>query len=85
MEHDVVLVAKNLDFEFVKRFENSKGVSRLGQWTSFWQCFSRGLPGAPFCRLFSVLGVPGGLVVELPGAPWGTLILKGFCIENRLL
>ena len=52
---------------------------------SFWHCFSGGLPGAPFLRLFDVFGVPGGLVVELPGAPWGTLILKGFCLENRPL
>jgi len=26
---------------------------------SFWHCFSRGLPGAPFLRLFDVFGVPG--------------------------
>ena len=52
---------------------------------SFGHCFTRGLPGAPFLRFFDVFGVQGGLVVELPGAPWGTLFLKGVYVENRTL
>ena len=46
-------------------------------------CFSGGLPGAPFLSLLDVFGVPGGPVLKLPGAPWGTLFLKGFHLENR--
>ena len=52
---------------------------------SFWHCFSGGLPGTPFLRLFDVFWGARGLVVELPGAPWGVLILEGFYIENRSL
>jgi len=52
---------------------------------SFLRCFSRGLPGAAFLRLFDVFWGARGLVVELPGAPWGVLILEGFYIENRSL
>ena len=50
---------------------------------SFGHCFSRGLPGAPFLWFFDVLGVPGDPALKLPGAPWGTLFLKGFYLENR--
>ena len=56
-----------------------------GRNLAFWHCFSRGLPGAPFLRLFYVFGVPGGLVVELQGAPWGPLFLKGVYVENLSL
>ena len=50
---------------------------------SFGHCFSRGLPGAPFLWFLDVFGVPGDPVLKLPGAPWGTLFLKGFHLENR--
>ena len=47
MEHDVVVVAKNLDFEFVKRFENS------ANWAVAWftVMFSISLDHVPELRL----------------------------------